>query len=663
MSTPAFFLPPGLSTSHVHETVEWMNQVWGPGLEQMSEPGDLAASVDGTRLAFTALVRPGLNGPTRERIGVLDRHERRVDVLGETPGNERFARWSPDGRLAFLSDPDLSGRFRLCVCRGPGSEQWFGPDVPGTIERIRWDTTGGRIAAVSAPLSADRSGVRGSGRLSSCIGDEPSWVPTVTTEDDPSMVRRLFVIDLLAGRAEVVSGPVNVWEAEWLDEDRIAVVASDRPGESAWYGADVRIVEIGRGTVRPLYRPSRQVQLAPSPPGGRVVALLEALASDRELVAGSLVLVDAASGKPRTVDTKAIDVTSAMWRPDGSAVLAGHRHLETVVADMSPAGVVSEVWATEGTLGHPYPAALPLPDGTVAAVHESWEQTPEIVAVGPGGLEVVASFGTQGTDFLAHVGGHPHPVSWESVDGLRIEGWLITDHEACQPAPLLLEVHGGPVWLARNRWSARNIVLPLLVSRGFSILQPNFRGSVGRGAEFMEAILGDMGGLDIDDCLAGVDASVAANRADPSRLGILGGSYGGFLTSLIVTRDHRFGAAVALSPVTDWWSQHGTSNIGEFDRRFLDSDPASIGGRYVDRSPARYAEQVETPLLIVAGATDRCTPIGQAQQMHSALVEAGRVGTELVIYPEEGHGVREYPAVIDYCARVVAWFERYLGVR
>ena len=477
------------------------------------------------------------------------------------------------------------------------------------------------------------------------------------------MVRRLFVIDLLAGRAEVVSGPVNVWEAEWLDEDRIAVVASDRPGESAWYGADVRIVDIGQGTVRPLYRPSRQVQLAPSPPGGRVVALLEALASDRELVAGSLVLVDAASGKPRTVDTKAIDVTSAMWRPDGSAVLAGHRHLETVVADMSPAGVVSEVWATEGTLGHPYPAALPLPDGTVAAVHESWEQTPEIVAVGPGGLEVVASFGTQGTDFLAHVGGHPHPVSWESVDGLRIEGWLITDHEACQPAPLLLEVHGGPVWLARNRWSARNIVLPLLVSRGFSILQPNFRGSVGRGAEFMEAILGDMGGLDIDDCLAGVDASVAANRADPSRLGILGGSYGGFLTSLIVTRDHRFGAAVALSPVTDWWSQHGTSNIGEFDRRFLDSDPASIGGRYVDRSPARYAEQVETPLLIVAGATDRCTPIGQAQQMHSALVEAGRVGTELVIYPEEGHGVREYPAVIDYCARVVAWFERYLGVR
>ena len=638
----------------------WMTQVWGAGIGRLVEPGDLAVHPNGTQVAFTGIIRDGLDGPNRERVGVLDLGKNRVEPLGDSPGDEHFARWSPTGQLAFLADRNSDGAFGLWISAGPGTGSRPGPVVPGTIERICWDSTGTRIAAVCARGDADRSGETGSGQVTASVAASRSWVPSVASEKSEGPSRQLWLIDVSANTARVVSGTVNVWDAEWVDEQRLVVVATDQSSESDWYEADLKLVDLHTGTVESLCRPSRQVQLMPTPPGGRSVAFIEALASDRESVAGDLMLADVVDGRLRRVDAAEIDVTSVSWRPDGRAIVAGHRRLETVVVEIDPRGRSTEVWASDETIGHPYPAAFPLPGDAVVAVRESWARPPEIVVAGPGGLRVVACFGHEGTEMLAAVGGLPEAIGWRSTDELEVEGWLITDAGRPPRGPLLLEIHGGPVWLARNRWSARNIVLPLLVSRGFSVLQPNFRGSIGRGGVFRDAILGDIGGLDIDDCLTGVDAVVRAGRADPARLGILGGSHGGFATSMAITRDHRFGAAVALSPVTDWWSQHGTSNIGQFDRLFLEADANATTGPYIERSPARHADTVRTPLLLVAGAVDHCTPVGQAQLMHAGLVDAGRVDSDLVVYPEEGHGVRSYPAVTDYCARVVAWFETYL---
>jgi dipeptidyl aminopeptidase/acylaminoacyl peptidase len=195
------------------------------------------------------------------------------------------------------------------------------------------------------------------------------------------------------------------------------------------------------------------------------------------------------------------------------------------------------------------------------------------------------------------------------------------------------------------------------VSRGYAVFFPNPRGSTGKGQAFAEMVYGDMGGADAQDDLAGIDALIERGIADPDRLGVVGGSYGGFMAAWLVTQTDRFAASVALSPVTDWYSQHLTSNIGRWDHLILKDDIAKPGGEYFARSPIAFAHRVTTPTLLTAGAVDRCTPSGQAREFHQALLENG-VDTELAIYPGEGHGVRQLPATIDWITRIVGWFER-----
>jgi dipeptidyl aminopeptidase/acylaminoacyl peptidase len=169
-------------------------------------------------------------------------------------------------------------------------------------------------------------------------------------------------------------------------------------------------------------------------------------------------------------------------------------------------------------------------------------------------------------------------------------------------------------------------------------------------------------GNDTQDHLAGIDTLVERRIADPARVGVTGGSYGGFMACWLVTQTERFAAAAAQAPVTDWYSQHHTSNIPYFDRIFLADDPYASGGRYFSRSPVMVAGQVKTPVLLTAGALDRCTPPTQAVEFYRALQEHG-IESELAIYPEEGHGVRSFPAAIDHCVRVVSWFERHMPPR
>jgi len=200
------------------------------------------------------------------------------------------------------------------------------------------------------------------------------------------------------------------------------------------------------------------------------------------------------------------------------------------------------------------------------------------------------------------------------------------------------------------------------VSRGYAVLEPNPRGSSGRGRKFAEMVVGDMGGADAHDVLSGIDALVERGIADPERIGVTGGSYGGFMSCRMPAVDQRFQASVAVSPVTDWYSQHFNSNIGHWDADFLRDRPERPGGEYHARSPVLSVDRVATPTLLTAGLRDRCTPPGQAIEFYRALRWRG-VPTEVVVYPAEGHGVRDLPAAIDLTTRAVAWFERFMPAR
>ena len=183
------------------------------------------------------------------------------------------------------------------------------------------------------------------------------------------------------------------------------------------------------------------------------------------------------------------------------------------------------------------------------------------------------------------------------------------------------------MWAYRDRWAMGYVFTPLLVSRGYAVLHPNPRGSSGRGQDFARAVLGDMGGADTYDYLSGIDALVERGIADPARIGVAGGSYGGFMSAWLITQDQRFAAAVPMAPSTNWYSQHHTSNIPFFDTLFLADEPRARTGKFLDRSPLLFADQVATPTLQTTGALDRCTPPGQAVEFHNALREVrGRVG-------------------------------------
>jgi len=187
------------------------------------------------------------------------------------------------------------------------------------------------------------------------------------------------------------------------------------------------------------------------------------------------------------------------------------------------------------------------------------------------------------------------------------------------------------------------------------------RGSSGRGQEFAALVVGDMGGGDLGDLLAGLDQLVSDGLADPERLGIMGMSYGGFMSCWLPTQDPRFRAAAALSPVSDWYAERFGSNLGAWVGDFLDGEPRPGGGQYYDRSPVLFAHDDRTPTLLTAGGLDRATPPDQAIEFYNALVEQG-VASDVVVYPGEGHGVHSLPALIDWTTRIVAWFQRHMPI-
>ncbi|MEN3273361.1 MAG: hypothetical protein V7636_2122, partial [Actinomycetota bacterium] len=245
---------------------------------------------------------------------------------------------------------------------------------------------------------------------------------------------------------------------------------------------------------------------------------------------------------------------------------------------------------------------------------------------------------------------------WIAPDGRTIEGWLALP-KGDGPFPLITEVHGGPVWCFRNIWLGRNRLLPLALARGYAVFWPNPRGSNGWGQEFVELVYGDMAGDDVQDILTGVDAVVDRFPIDATRLAVTGGSYGGYMTYVLITRDDRFRAAVALCPISDYYSTHWSCNIPEFCRRFLADEPENATGRYWTRSPIHDSAKCTTPTLHIVGALDRCAPTTQGEFFHRALVEHANAPSVLVNYPEEGHGVQTYPAVLDFLTRVVSWFD------
>ncbi|MFD2468989.1 S9 family peptidase [Amycolatopsis silviterrae] len=651
-----------LATTAAHQKVtEHLRAVHEPAFGLPHSIREPHVTRDGARTVVTGAVFDELEGLPRTAVYTAEGGKLRAVVTGQ--GSSRSARFSPDGRtLAFLSDRGKAGVFQLYLLASDGfGEARPAPEVPGTVEYACWSPDGSRVLLGVAGLGAELSGGQGSGTNSKQVREKPSWFPKLDDGTNAAGWRSLWVYTVASDELTQVSPEgLNCWEAAWCGPDRVVAVASDAPGEDEWYTAHLSLIDL-TGDARKLLGSDVQLGLPAGSPDGAWVAVVEAVCSDRWVVAGDVLLVDPATGAVRRPGTRGTDVTQLEWLDAGRLGYVGQRRLDSVAGIIEvDGGEAEEVFSTDLSCcgGGFYPQGAFTGDGRVVTVQDSYELAPQLVLSGPDGSRTLASVAHPGTEFLRSAAGSAEAVTWTAPDGLEIDGIL------CRPAgngpfPLVVSIHGGPIWAYQNSWSMRYAWVPLLVQQGYAVLSPNPRGSGGRGQEFAARVVGDMGGADTHDYLSGIDALVERGLVDGSRVGLIGGSYGGFMSSWLVTQDTRFAAAVPISPVTDWYSQSFTSNIAAWGNRFLGADPEQAGTNAHTRSPVLHASKARTPCLNVASALDNCTPPGQAKEFHQALLAHG-VPSTLAIYPEEGHGVRAFPAQIDFLTRMLQWFERYM---
>jgi dipeptidyl aminopeptidase/acylaminoacyl peptidase len=624
---------------------------------------------DASRIVVTGSVFDELDG--LPRTAVYEVRDGALTALTSAAGSARAARLAPDGSaLAFLSDRAAPEVFQLYLLSdGELGEARPAPAVPGTVEYLEWSPDGTRILLGVAGSEAEMADAQGSGTAGETESGLPSWYPHVEAGTPADAWRSLWLFTPASGElARVSPDGLNVWEAAWSGPDHALAITSEQPGEDDWYRAVLSRLDITTGAVTELLRSDVQLGLPAATPDGSRAAVVQAVCSDRWIVAGDLILLDLVAGTRCAVATAGTDVTAVEWIDQTRIGYFGQNHLNSVAGVVETGeGPLPETIAARELATSPqswasgfYPAGAFTTDGRVVVIREDYDRPPEIAIVGQDTDQVLVSLAHAGTDYVRSVAGSATNVTWSAPDGTVIEGILCTPAGA-GPFPLILNVHGGPIGAYQRSWSMGHLEVPLLVSRGYAVLHPNPRGSSGRGQKFAAAVVGDMGGADTYDYLSGIDAMIERGIADPGRIGTMGVSYGGFMSAWLVTQDRRFSAAVAGSPVTEWYSFTFTTNIPWWGLSYLDNaNPEEAGNQVHTRSPVLHASKARTPTLLTAGAQDRCTPAGQAREFYQALTGHG-IDSELVIYPAEGHGVRRFPAVTDYLTRLVTWFERYMA--
>jgi dipeptidyl aminopeptidase/acylaminoacyl peptidase len=662
-------MPKDLRESPVYAAVsEHVRRLYEPVFGRPHHVTDLATTADASRIVVTGSVHDELEGPPRTAL--YEVRDGGLCALTSGGGSAKAARFAPDGSvLAFLSDRAQAEVFQLyLLADGQLGEARPAPAVPGSVEYLAWSPDGTRILLGVAGAGAEVADAQGSGTAGSGESGLPSWYPQVESGTPEDAWRSLWRFTPASGElARVSPDGLNVWEAAWSGPGHVLAITSEQPGEDDWYRAVLSRLDISTGEVSELLRGDAQLGLPAGTSDGTKAAVVQAVCSDRWIVAGDLIVLDLVAGTRCAVDTAGTDVTAVQWIDRTRLGYIGQRHLDSVagIAVTGEAPLPETVTAGELAASAQswaswfYPAGVFTSEGQAVVIRDDYDLPQQIAIVGAGTDQVLASLAHAGTDYLRSAAGTAANVSWSAPDRAVIEGVLCTP-PGTGPFPLVLHIHGGPIGAIQRGWMMRDHAVPLLVSRGYAVLLPNPRGSSGRGQEFAAAVVGDMGGADTHDYLSGIDAMVERGIADPARIGTMGVSYGGFMSAWLVTQDQRFKAAVAGSPVTEWYSFTFTSNIPGWGLRFLgDADPGEAGNQVHTRSPVMHASKARTPTMLTAGAQDRCTPAGQAREFYQALIGHG-IDSELVIYPEEGHGVRRFPAITDYLTRLVTWFERYM---
>ena len=413
--------------------------------------------------------------------------------------------------------------------------------------------------------------------------------------------------------------------------------------------------------VASLNNPGKLGQLAWSP-DGRHIALISAenLSDPAE---GRLMVVPVAGGALRDLmPGYEGHVQAIAWTGDRTLRFVGAEWSETAIKDV---GIDGAARATVRAPGGPVFSALDRArDGTIALLGDSATHPQEVFLLSPGAREPRRV--TDSNPWLASMRlAKQELVRFKARDGLELEGILIRplDEQAGRRYPLILNVHGGPESRDTNGWRTSYANAgQVAAAQGFAVFYPNYRGSTGRGVAFSRLSQGDPAGKEFDDLVDAVDHLIASGLVDRDRVGITGGSYGGYASAWGATYyTERFKAAVMFVGISDKIAKVGTTDIAneEFLVHAL-KRPWDDWQFFRDRSPITHAGKSRTATLIMHGTADPRVHPTQSMSLYRYLKLHGKTPVRLVLYQGEGHGNRRAASRLDYNLRLMQWMNHYL---
>ena len=642
--------------------------------------GQVAVSPDGKHLAW---IEGGRGGGEIEFAPLSDLSNP-VRITAASKPDERCREgeiaWEPDSRaLAFFSDCADPGKQadlylsyldnrpakRLTAMHGLAQAPAFAPD-------------GSRIAFLYV-----EGATRPAGALAAM---KP---PSGVIGEDGVEVQRIAAVRSDAKAAaptQISPANLHVYEFDWApDSGGMAYIAADPPGENNWWVAKLYKQTLD-GPPKAVLSPAEvsgplhglQIAVPRWSPDGKAIAFIGGLMSDQGSTGGDLWIISAEGGRPR--DLTRGRPTSPAWMQWGTndylfvtELAGGNSQLIRfkLTGDRTSEGPVtfgSPIFSIPGSVGdgRMEMSLSSTADRSLFVFGASTFAHPrEIYSAKP---STVMTSGLEGVMQLSHwnegiqpAWGKAESLSWKS-DEFHVQGWLLfpKDYDPAKKYPLIVEVHGGPAAAVTARWGGGGGLSATTFSAlGYFVLMANPRGSFGQGEAFTEANRKDFGYGDLRDILAGVDTVEAKYPIDPHRVGITGWSYGGFMTMFAVTQTNRFKAAVAGAGLSNWQSYYGENSIDQWMIPYFGASVYDDPAVYARSSAINFIKHAHTPTLVVVGDRDGECPAPQSYEFWHALRDE-HVPTQLVVYPNEGHGFVNPEHRRDVMDRAIEWFSKYM---
>ena len=615
-------------------------------------------SPDGRHVAYTLSVprKPfqDENGGAYAELHIVDRDgSSRPYITGAV--NIGGIRWTHDGSavtfLAKRGDDEHRSLYRIPVGGGE-SRRILAHD--NSISSYTFSPDGKRVAFLSTDKEEDRSEkLKKKGFNAEVYEESPRWtrvwIATLDGDEEPR------ALELEGQPSELHWSPAG---------DHLALALSPSPFIDDHYMArKVHVIDANDGSVVARFdNPGKLGQIAWSPDGAHIAFIS---AEDIHDPSEGRLMVAKATGGPLNdiVPDFMGHITAIAWQNNDTLMFLGDEGCYTSFEEVRADG--SERHAIVAGGAHAI-TGLSLSNGSLSAAVrvDSPAHPPEVYVISH--TETTPKRLTHSNEWMNDLRmAKQEVVRYKARDGKEIEGILIhpLDRDEERRYPLILAVHGGPEAHIKNGWLTRySYPGQVAAAEGIATFYPNYRGSTGRGVAFSKLGQADYGGGEFDDLVDAVDHFIATGLADQDKIGVTGGSYGGFATAWCSTKHtHRFAAGVMFVGISDQISKSGTTDIP--NEMFLVHARKRMWDDwqfYLERSPIYYVQQARTPILIMHGKDDPRVHPSQSLELYRQLKVVGKTPARLVWYPGEGHGNRKAAARYDYNLRMMRWFLHYL---